>query len=231
MTTLQPNASPQSTTSNSVSADERGRLSPVILGEAKDLLLVLRSDSDEGSARPLCQNRAGQSLCQIPTSLDGHAGIESKPGAEHAQLLSERLGDRANLHSAFGVGRQHEELPSTAIGFEIDARNQRVTEEKWQHVITPTPLRPRDVDLDPIVEPEQPLGAWTVPDEGIERREDGLHGNGRGLGRRIQECYIPPALDAHLTEHPLARQLGEASARATQGQTIIVGEIGGGADA
>src|SRR2546423_597373 len=45
MTTLQPNASPQSTTSNSVSADERGRLSPVILIKAKDLLVVLRCDS------------------------------------------------------------------------------------------------------------------------------------------------------------------------------------------
>ncbi len=58
------------------------------------------------------------------------------------------------------------------VGLQVEAGDDTVAEEEWQAVIAKFPLLGRRVDLDPVVEIEQALGARALPYEGIEGRDE-----------------------------------------------------------
>ena len=72
---------------------------------------------------------------------------------------------------------QNQQLPSMSVGFEIDPRHYAVADPKRQHVVTPAALLLWHINLDAIVKVEQALGPVSVPDHGIERRQQGCGRN------------------------------------------------------
>src|SRR5688572_13816373 len=59
----------------------------------------------------------------------------------------------------------------------LDPANEPVAEPDRQHVVAPSTLRGRDVHLPDVVEPEQRAQHLAVPDERIERRDEGDTGS------------------------------------------------------
>ncbi len=91
-------------------------------------------------------------------------------------------GRRAGL-APRGRNLQHAGLP---VGLEVDPGDEPVTEQERQHVVAVHPLRRRDVDLDPVVEVEEPLGAAPLPDQRVERADQRRRRTRRGS--RASRC-------------------------------------------
>ena len=68
-------------------------------------------------------------------------------------------------------GRQHPQHPGLPVGLEVDPRPQRLVVQERQHVVAVHALRRRHVDLDPVVEAEQPRRPRALPDQRVERRQ------------------------------------------------------------
>src|SRR5438105_1632527 len=72
-----------------------------------------------------------------------------------------------------GSSRSRPRTAGPAIEDRIDPPDQLLAVEDRQHVVAVLALRGRDVDLDPVPEPPELLGAVAVVDQPVERREQG----------------------------------------------------------
>lgn len=87
-----------------------------------------------------------------------------------------------------GEGAADVEDACLTVAFEVDAGDQAVAEEEGEDVVAVDALGRRDVDLYPVVEVEEALGAVALPNEGVERGEEGTRLRGaaqavRAFGR------------------------------------------------
>src|SRR3954454_19785619 len=89
--------------------------------------------------------------------------VESEP-LRHGPQLAGELRSGVRGCARLGEGTLHHQDAGLAIALPVDARNERVTEEKRQDVVAVDTLGQRDIDLDAIAEPEQSLGALALPD-------------------------------------------------------------------
>jgi len=70
-----------------------------------------------------------------------------------------------------------------AVGLEVGAAHDPVAGKQGQHVVAVDALVLALVDLDRVVEPEEPLQERPVPDQVVERaEEDGRRGRAVQLG-------------------------------------------------
>jgi hypothetical protein len=123
--------------------------------------------------------------------------------------------------------------PVAAVGLEVDARDQPVTEQERQHVVAVHAAVLRDVDLDAVVEVEQPLGALAAPHQRVERRHQRPGGEATGGARlRVEvDGLRAPAGDPDLLELAGGGELRERPPGRADPQSVVVGEVGGRPDA
>ena len=107
----------------------------------------------------------------------------------------------------------HAEGAGLAVGLEVDPGDEAAVVEEREHVVAVHPLRRRDVDLDAVVEVEEPQGAVPLPHHRVERRQQrrGPH-PARQHGLRVEERRVLPALDRDLAQRAVGGELGEQPA-------------------
>src|SRR5258708_38799814 len=97
--------------------------------------------------------------------------------------MRHRLGYGIDADTGFRMRGEYPERPTCAIGFQIDTRDQPVSKQKWQHIVSVQAARGGRVDLDPIAEAKDSFSARTLPDKRVERREQSVRIE---LGRRVR---------------------------------------------
>src|SRR5690606_12726475 len=121
----------------------------------------------------LLSHRRPQRADQV-TALRRRDRSQAEPGGEPAQLRRERLGHLPDLHPVLHPGRWDPQHPRGPVGLQIPPGDQPVPQQEREDVVAVHPARCRHVDLDPVTEPEQPLGAPPFPDQRVERAEQRL---------------------------------------------------------
>src|SRR5262249_59445690 len=138
-------------------------------------------------------------------------GIESQPPRHRPQLSGERVGDSAGIGSSLNVGRQREQPARGAVGFEINASDQTLAEQKRQHVIAPAALLLRREYLDAVIDPKEPRSACTIPDYRVERRQQRRGFDSSGDARiRVKISRLTPSFDPRLAQFSRPDQFGDA---------------------
>ena len=137
--------------------------------------------------------------------------LEAEPLRHQAQLRVERFGDGAAVDALLAVSRAHLQCRAGSIGFETEPSSEAVTEEEGKHVVAVHALGCRRVDLQPIAEIEDPLGARTPPDQRVKRCEQRA-----GLIRRgiVAEASRKASLDQPFTATFVRTPLSTSSATA-----------------
>jgi hypothetical protein len=106
------------------------------------------------------------------------------------------------------MGALHPKHPGPAVGLEVDAGGDALAQQERKHVIAMKALGRGRVDLDPVAQAEQSLGARALPDHRIERGEQRLAGGSAGAACAcVKECRLAPALDADGQKYALLDQL------------------------
>ena len=117
-------------------------------------------------------------------------------------------------------------VDSGPLGLEIDPADQLVAEQEGQDVVAEAPLGRGRVDLDPVVEAEQPLDPRPLPDHGVERRQErsGPH-PARQRSLRVHIGRLLPPL--HLRRQQLARldQLGHQRTAARDVLAVVLRQV------
>jgi hypothetical protein len=90
----------------------------------------------------------------------------------------------------------------------------------------------RDVDLDPVAEPEQALDARALPDQRVEGADErGGAGQPRALRLRVEVGGLAPALDGDGQQLARLGELGDAGARLGDREPVVVAKVALGRDA
>src|ERR1700688_2182912 len=83
---------------------------------------------------------------------------ETKPVRERPKLLGDRFhGVRGSVR--LEMHRMDEQSRSLAVGLQVEPGDELVAKEEWKDVVTVLALVCRRVNLDPVVEVEQPQRA------------------------------------------------------------------------
>ena len=120
---------------------------------------------------------------------------------------------------------------------ELDVRpsGQTAVREQGQDVVAEGAPGLGGVQLEAEVEVEQALGATPLPDQVVERGEEGRAVGRRSLrageGRRQGQGGGRPALDRYRDDFPRVEQVGQGRAAVPQGEPEVVGGFEGGGDA
>src|SRR3984957_2081892 len=106
-------------------------------------------------------------LSQLPWK---HDVGETKPVRERMKLFGDRV------HGVWGsvrleVHRMDEQSRSLAVGLQIEPGDELVAKQERKDVVAVLALVGRRINLDPVVEVEEPQRAGALPDERIERRQ------------------------------------------------------------
>ena len=103
-----------------------------------------------------------------------------------------------------GLGERAEypQHPCLSVALDVDPCHQAIAEEERKHVVTVNPLRRRGIELDPVAETEEPLGARPGPDQRVEGRQQGARFDAR--------ASAPPPRRRRARSSP---RLGTASGR------------------
>ena len=139
----------------------------------------------------------------------GRTSMADRPSqlGHRTELLGE-LVRRLFRSAGFGVRAEHPEHPVLAVGLEVDPADDPVAEQEREHVVAVHPLRLGHVDLDPVEEVEELLGALALPDDRVERAEQRPRRHlPRQLGVAVQVCRLVPAVDLHREQLPVLDQL------------------------
>src|SRR5579884_1748968 len=103
-------------------------------------------------------------------TLTGYCNVlQPQPAGHIHQFRAELLGNLPGTDARLSVRRQHSQRALSTVGFDIDAGHQALAQEERQNIVSPAPFRQGYINLDPVLEPEQPLHSLAVPDERIER--------------------------------------------------------------
>jgi hypothetical protein len=90
----------------------------------------------------------------------------------------------------------------------------------------------RNIDLDPVAEAEQPLGASPVPDQRVERAQQRRAGDPpRRAGLAVQVGRYSPALDEHRFQHSGVHQFRDRLPAALWPKPVVVTKVGLGGNA
>jgi len=100
--------------------------------------------------------------------LDGDV-VEALPAGGPAQLGGERLRDLAGVLARLQPGREHPQDSAGPVALEVDPGGEVLAVQERQDVVAVHPLRRRDVDLDAVVEAEQPASPGPLPHQRVER--------------------------------------------------------------
>ena len=123
-----------------------------------------------------CCSRAGHQLCTTALSSGARSPFwwttMSSSSSQAARSRSSAASSRGLVRRArLGVRRLDQECAGLAVGLEVDPADDPVAEQERQHVVAELPLGLGDVDLDPVVEVEDVLGALALPHHRVERAE------------------------------------------------------------
>src|SRR5690349_339920 len=69
------------------------------------------------------------------TAVPDADGGQAEPARHACELGSERGGDTRLAHAGLRVGGLHAQRARGAVGLEIDARDERITEQEREHVV------------------------------------------------------------------------------------------------
>ena len=160
----------------------------------------------------------------IASSSSQPARVRSSPPRAAATLTG--------CGTSLDPGGAHQQPPGLAVRLEIHPGDQPVAEQERQHVVAPAPLRLGHVDLDRVVEAEQPGDPWPAPDQRVERRQQrGGFDPPRQPGGGVEEGRLGPALHRDLAQLAAVHQLGEPPASLADRHPPVVGQIAGAAHA
>src|SRR5215475_2931757 len=174
----------------------------------------------------------GRERARKPSTPFDNYRIQPQPRGHRPQFSGERVGDGDGIGSGFDIRRQREQPARGAIGFEIDAGDQALSEQKWQHVISPAPLLLRREYLYAVIEPEESSGARAMPDYRIEWRQQRRGFDPSGHARLWMKVgWFPPSLNPRLAQFPLFNQFGDAQPSVAKRHAVIIGQIAGRSDA
>lgn len=108
--------------------------------------------------------------------ISGTAHSHSLKSLPRCRASEEASGDLAGTCGGAGLlpCRLDEEFLCCSIRFQIEAADECSADHEWQAVVAELPFLFWRVDLDAIVEVEEPLGPWPVPDHRVEWREESV---------------------------------------------------------
>ena len=117
--------------------------------------------------------------------------------------------------------------------FRSTRADQPVAEQERQHVVAVDPLGRRHVDLDAVPHAEQALGAGTLPDQRVERRQQRPGPDPAGQARvGVQVRRLPSSpRTATGTSRPSSTSSAMQGPRSRQLKPEVVGQVARGADA
>ena len=106
-----------------------------------------------------------------PTRLRRHDDFrKTQPARQRLKLLGDRVhGVRRRVR--LEVHRMDEQPSRLTVGLQVEPGHEQVAEQEGKDVIAVLALVRRRVNLDPVVEVEEPQRAGSLPDERIERRQ------------------------------------------------------------
>src|SRR5215217_447774 len=154
-------------------------------------------------ARRCCRGKSGYGQRPAPSrARGGRCGARmARPAREEAARLAladdaleadrasqPRRGTLQRIVEAAADARLGRELPDpedalAAVGLQVGAADEPVSDEQREDVIAVDPLRLALVDLDHVHEPEEPREEWPVPHQVVERtQENGAGGSAVEFG-------------------------------------------------
>ena len=171
------------------------------------------------TARPSAAARSPRSPTTTSSSSSHSAVRRSSRG--------ERTGDRIRLDTSLGERALHQKYARLTVGLQIDSGDQRLVEQKRQHVVAMHPRGRRRIDLDAVPEAEQSQGSLPIPDERVERAQQRLRLHRPWAPRcRPQVAGCAPAVDGDRDEITRLHQLSDPQLRLRPGQPEVIPEIG-----
>ena len=134
--------------------------------------------------------------------------------------------------TSLGVRAEHTQNTLVAVGLQVDAPREGLVPQHGQHVVAVSTLRRWCVDLDAIVETEQPLVACTEPAHRVERAEHRRCGDPPGNGGFVMKVGgFVPTLHLYLAHRSFIDQFTNERLAASEPLPVVVGEVGERADA
>ena len=122
--------------------------------------------------------------------------------------------------------RMDEQSSGCTVGLQVEPSNEAVAEQERKDVIAVLALVGRRVDLDPVVEVEEPQRAGTLPDERIERRQKRLRGDAAGpAGVAVKIGAMGPARNLDRLENAGLDQRLDRLSRVVRAETEIIAQV------
>ncbi len=120
-----------------------------------------------------------------------------------------------------------DEQPSRlAVGLQVEPGHEQVAEQEGKYVIAVLALVRRRVNLDPVVEVEEPQRAGSLPDERIERRQQRPRGDAtRPAGVTVKIGEPRPAWNLDRLENARLEERLDRLSRIVWAKTEIVAQI------
>ena len=116
--------------------------------------------------------------------------------------------------------------PRLAIGLQVEPGDELVAEQEGKDVIAVLALVDRRVNLDPVVEVEQPHRAGALPDERIERRQQRPRGDAARPARvAVKIGEMGPARNLDRLENARLDQRLDRLSRIVGAETEIVAQV------
>src|ERR687897_1023171 len=186
---------------------------------------------------PICTG----TTCSTPVDSCGKGGREAAPAVDddiaepqpdrQARELRRELSGCLRRCIRLAPGRLDPQDPRLPVGLQVDPGDELVAEQERQHVIAVHPLPLRHVDLQPVPKPEQGFGAGPLPDQRIERAEQGPRGHpAREASVTVQVSRALPTLDHDRRELSLLDELAECPPRGGHLEPEVVPQALLGAD-
>src|SRR5271154_3594601 len=152
--------------------------------------------------------------------------FEIQPCGDRVELVHQRFGDCGWADAGFAVRSADEEGARSAIGFQINARDQTIAQQERQNVVAELAIRRWRVDFDAVVEAEDSFGARTIPDQRVEGREQGARVDfarrariARDVGRGL------PTFDCDREQISRLDQFLDARASGADAEAEVIAEI------
>ena len=125
----------------------------------------------------------------------GFDAFQTQPFRHEQQFLAQGLGCFLGISMGFevgGIGAQYTCLP---VSLQADAGGKAVAHQEGQDIVAVFALLGGRVNLNAVMEIEQPFGPGALPYEGIERRDQGrAAGLAREFGVAVDVGLMLPIL-------------------------------------
>ena len=154
-----------------------------------------------------------------------------KTSARPSQSASAASSSRDRVHRVRGrvrleMHRMDEQSSGLAVRLQVEPRHKPVAEQEREDIIAVLALFGRGINLDPVVEVEEPQRAGALPDERIERRQQRARRDASrlaGVAVKIGEVSPPGNLDR--LENARLDQRVDRLSRVVRTETEIVAQL------